>query len=242
MSATVFSPDDTTEDDEVEAPDRSRRRLVLGAVLVVVLAALATYAIAFSTLFSARTVTVHGASGALAAQVRRAAAVDAGAPLIRLDTAAVADRVQAIPRIAAARVTTSFPSTVLITVSERVAIGVVRSAAGFLLVDRTGAQYATVARRPHGLPLFVVAKGTAARPIGEAVATVAAALPRRLLNRVDSIQALDARAITLLLENGRVVRWGSSDRSSAKARILPALLQRGGTQFDITDPDRPFSR
>ena len=60
--------------------------------------------------------------------------------------------------------------------------------------------------------------------------------------RIASIQALDPNAITLLMHNGRVVRWGSADRSADKARILPALLHQPGSQIDVTDPDQPFLR
>jgi cell division protein FtsQ len=59
---------------------------------------------------------------------------------------------------------------------------------------------------------------------------------------VQSIEALDPAAITLVLRGDRVVRWGSAARSPDKARILPALLKQPGTQFDLSDPDQPFSR
>ncbi len=242
--STALSPArgaDPDEDDTVPAGSR-RRRLLLVVLAVVVLAAIATYVVAFSPAFATRTVTVRGATGTLAAQVMRVAAVDRSTPLLRLDTAAVAVRVRTIAEIAAAQVSTSFPSTVEITVSRRVAVGVVSEGSGYLLVDRTGIQYATVRTRPTGLPLFVVPSGESARASSAAVATVAAALPGRLRGRIVSIQALDPSAITLLLQNGRIVRWGSAARSGLKARILPTLLTQDGSQFDVTDPGRPFSR
>jgi cell division protein FtsQ len=87
-----------------------------------------------------------------------------------------------------------------------------------------------------------VPAGTDARTTGGAVATVASALSASLLKRVRSIEALDPRAITLVLHNDRVVRWGSASRSADKARVLPILLNQHGSQFDVTDPDQPFSR
>jgi cell division protein FtsQ len=74
------------------------------------------------------------------------------------------------------------------------------------------------------------------------VATVAADLPPSLLAPIASIQALDPQAITLVLSDDRVVRWGSVDRSADKARILPVLLAQPGQQYDVTDPDQPFVR
>jgi cell division protein FtsQ len=218
------------------------RRLILAALALAVVAAVLTWLVAFSSVLGVRTVTVHGTQTLRSAQVRQAAAIANGTPLVRLDKAAVLHRVEALPDVASATVTTSFPSTVVITVTERIAVGYVRSGGDVRLVDRTGDQYRSAPSAPKQLPRFVVSAGPNARATGAAVATVAAAIPAQVRRDVDSIQALDPDAITLLMSDGRVVRWGSADRSTDKARILPALLRRDGTQFDVTDPDLPFSR
>ena len=60
---------------------------------------------------------------------------------------------------------------------------------------------------------------------------------------VRSIEALDPNAITLVLTRGRVVAWGSADRSADKARVLPVLLEQKHARYvDLTDPDQPFTR
>ena len=71
---------------------------------------------------------------------------------------------------------------------------------------------------------------------------MAAALPGHVAKDVSSIQALDPSSITLVLSHGRVVRWGSADRSADKARILPTLAKRNVDRIDVTDPDQPFTR
>ena len=233
-----------THDGDAEAPSSkgARRKLILGTLAVVLVGAVVTWLVAFSSVFGVGTVTVRGVHTLDASAVRAAARINDGTPLVRLDTDAVRTRVEALPDVASATVTTSFPSTVVITVTERAPVGVVHTGSHFRLVDRTGDQFRTVAKRPAHLPLFVVPKGANARGTGRAVATVAGALNARLRGRISSIQALDPQAITLLLTNGRVVRWGSEARSAQKARILPALLRQSGTQFDLTNPDQPFSR
>lgn len=222
-------------------PDRRRTALVVVAATVVVAVA-ATWIVAFSSVFGVRTVEIRGARVLSAAQVRAAAELGAGTPLVRVDTSAVARRVEKLPDIAAARVSTSFPSTVVITVVERRPVGYVRRSGRDVLVDRTGDQYRTVASAPRGLPRFVVPAGTDARTTGGAVATVAAALPAALRAQVRSIEALDPSAITLVLTHGRIVRWGSAARSVDKARLLPRLMQHDTQQIDVSDPDQPFTR
>ena len=241
MTATL-RPSGADVDDQPR-PGIAHRKLILGTMAAVLVAAIGVWLVAFSSVFGVGTIEVRGAHNVSADQVRSVAKITDGTPLVRLDTDAIRTRVEALPDIASVQVTTSFPSTVTITVTERVALGVVQSAAGgYMLVDRTGDQFRHVAARPRHLPLFVVPDGTDARTTGGAVATVAAALPARVRGRIASIQALDPNAITLLMHNGRVVRWGSADRSADKARILPALLAQPGSQIDVTDPDQPFLR
>lgn len=230
--------------DEAEAPARPHRprTALIIATATVVVVVLVVWLIAYSPAFGVRTVEVHGTHVLTADQVRTAADVDHGTPLVRVDTAAITRRVERLPDVASAQVHTSFPSTVVITVVERQPVGYVRTGGRFMLVDRTGDQYREVAKAPSQLPRFVVPAGTDARTTGGAVAVVAAALPASVRPQVRSIEALDPKAITLVLTHHRVVQWGSADRSPDKARVLPALLGRGADQIDVSNPDQPFTR
>lgn len=230
-----------------DAPARGGRRLGRGPLLavaagVVAVVVLATWLVAFSPVLGAKTVSVRGLRTLTQAQVRAAAHITRGTPLVRLDTGAVAARVETIPEVASARVSTSFPGTVVITVTERRAVGWVDTGGRAALVDRTGTRFHTVRSAPRGLPHLVLPSGPQADATARAVAAVAAALPPGVLAQLASIQAFDPTAITLLLRDQRVVRWGSADRSADKARILPALLHQPGTLFDVSNPDLVVAR
>jgi cell division protein FtsQ len=220
----------------------SNRRLTVVAAAVVATAALLVWGVAFSPLFAVRHVRVMGASGAAEDQVRTAAHVPDGTPLLRLDTAAITARVEQVPVVASAHVDTSFPSTVTVTVSLRAAVGYLHVDGGYRLMDRTGAQFQTTTAAPRGLPELALPTGVLAREAGAAVATVAAALPATLRARVASIQAFDPSAITVLLRDDRVIHWGSAERSGDKAAVLAALLTRPGRVFDVSNPDLVVSR
>lgn len=241
MSATLpfARPGELEEGPDEPESDHARRGLLVVVALVVVLVlVLATWIVAFSPLLGVKSVIVRGAHTLTQAQIRAAAGIKHGTPLVRLDAAAVARRVEALPDIASATVRPAYPSSVVITVSERVAVGYVAQGTSYLLLDKTGTQYRRTVTRPRGLPLFGLPSGTNAMATGRAVASVAASLSPALLARVASVQAFDPTAITLLLADRRVVRWGSAERSADKARILPILLTQPGSQFDVTDPDQ----
>ncbi|MGN6608776.1 MAG: cell division protein FtsQ/DivIB [Jatrophihabitans sp.] len=222
-------------------PVGSHRRLIIGGAVVAVLALVVTWLIGFSPVFGVRTVDVRGNSLVSDATITKAAAIDHGTPLVRLDTGAVRHRVLQLPDIAAVSVQESFPSTVVITVQERAAVGYVVDGSTDRLVDRTGDAYRTAPSRPAGLPKLVVPAGASASTLA-GVADVAAHLSPGLQRRIASIAAMDAQAITLVLHDGRVVAWGTSAQSAEKARILPVLLRQPGQQYDLTNPLQPVVR
>jgi cell division protein FtsQ len=216
-------------------------RIALAALLALVLLAAAVWVVAFSPVLGARTVTVRGERAVSAQQILAAADIPHGTPLVRLDTAAVTARIERLDGVYSARVSTSYPSTVVISVVERSPVGVVRRGGGYVLVDRTGAQYRTVSGAPAHLPVFVLPDDASARAAGRALATVAAALPASVRARIRSMQASVPAAVTLLTTGGKTVRWGSAARSADKARILPTLLRTHASVVDVSDPVRPFT-
>ena len=218
------------------------RALIVVSLVVGLVAAVATWVVAFSPVLGANTVIVRGAHHLTAARVIAAAGIDKGTPLVRLDTGAVTRRVEAMRDVADATVRSDYPSSVIITITERTAVGYVVSGKRYVLVDKTGDQFRSLPTRPSELPQFVIPGGAVVRATGRAVAVVAAALTPKLLAKVASIQAFDPTAITLLLDDRRVVRWGSAERSAGKARILPVLLKQPGTTFDLTNPDQVVTR
>ncbi len=225
--------------DDLAATRHSARRVALVAGTAGVIAVL-VWVVLFSSVLGVERVVVHGAHRVSATQIRSVADVPHGRPLLRLDTGAIARRVETLPGVATARVHVSYPSTVVITVTERVAVGYLLADGTVILVDRSGRQFRTVPVAPAGLPRFDIP--TAATATGHAVATVAGALTAPVLRELSSISASDPSAITLHLRDGRTVQWGSADRSGDKAQVLPALLARPGTDFDVSNPDLVVAR
>ncbi|MGI8680195.1 MAG: cell division protein FtsQ/DivIB [Jatrophihabitans sp.] len=224
------------------APAHRRRSIVLIVAGAVVLAVFVTWLVAFSAAFGVRNLDVQGNRTLSRAEIVHAAAVGHGTPLVRLDTAAITERIERLPDIASAQVSTSFPSTVVITVTERTPVAYLVGSGGPRLVDGTGRQYAAAGSTPAGLPRLVVPTGAAARNTLHAVADVAGALPADLRRHVKSIEALDPNSVTVVLTSNVIVRWGGDDRNEQKAVVVQALRNRSVSQIDVTDPDQPFTR
>jgi cell division protein FtsQ len=219
------------------------RRTAIAALVAIVLVALLVWLVGFSSVLGVKKVTVEGTDVLSTTQVVAAADITEGTPLLRLDTDAVRLRVMALPDVAAASVSTSWPNTVVIAVTERQPVGYVLEGSRYGLVDITGTHYRSVTTRPSRLPLLDLSTddSTVARQSAAAVGDVASALPADLRVKVKTISALNPDAVDLALTDGRTVRWGSPERNAQKAGVLRALLARPATTIDITNPDLPYT-
>lgn len=219
----------------------ARWAYLAAAALVLVLL---VWLVAFSSVLGVRSVNVVGTRELSAQQVRAAAGIRTGTPLARLDLGAVSSRLSAVGPIRSVTVTRSYPSSVTIRVTERVAIGYRpvdpgASGAAVLLVDRDDVAFRTVAAAPKDLPrLLVPATGAPSA----AAALVAGTLPAKVVHQLSAISAPSEESVTLMLRDGRSVLWGGTDRSSDKARLLSVLLGQPGRFFDLSDPSAVTSR
>ncbi len=213
------------------------RNLILAGILV--LALFVVWLVGFSSALGVRTITVTGDHRVSTAQILTAADVRRGAPLSRLDTAAIRDRVGAIPAVRKVTVTTSYPSTVHITVTERTAVGYRPDSAGARLVDAADVEFATVSAAPTGLPELQLSGDPS---LSAAEAAVAGTLTSAFRTVVARIAAPTTQTITLTLTDGRTVMWGGTDRSGEKAKLLPVLVHQPGQYFDVSDPSSVISR
>ena len=228
----------------VEEPKRLSARNVKGLRLIIwsVVLGIVSVALAlvlyFTPAMSARSVVVTGVGTVTQEEVLDVAAVRLGTPLLQINTGEVADRVAGIRRVASARVQREYPSTVRITVVERIPIVVKDFPDGPHLYDRDGVDFAT-APPPPGLPYIDVADPGPADPPTRAALEVMTALRPEVVAQVSRVAAPSVSSITLTLADGRTVVWGTTDRSDEKAEKLAALLTQPGRVYDVSSPDLP---
>ncbi|MFD5574537.1 cell division protein FtsQ/DivIB [Streptomyces cadmiisoli] len=231
------------------------RTIIILVTALVLLGAGAGWLLYGSKALRVERVTVSGTRVLTPAQVREAADVPVGSPLISVDTDRIEARLrQELPRIDAVDVVRSWPRGIGLKVTERTPVLLVEKGGKFVEVDDEGVRFATVSRAPKGVPLLeltVSRSGSAAashrrfgedRLVREAVA-VARSLPAAVARDTRVVKVLSYDDISLELRGGRTVAWGSSEKGRAKGRTLAALMKAApaARHFDVSVPTAPAS-
>jgi cell division protein FtsQ len=207
---------------------------------VAALVAGAAWALLGSSFLVVRAVRTTG-SAVPSATVRRAAGIKLGTPLIRIDTAAVAARVERIRQVQSATVTRSWPDAIVIWTKSRTAVFAVPAHHGYDLMD----SYGVVLRWAPGAPRRLVRLKSPGEPAGSmrhdpavlAAGTVVRKLPPWLRSRVAAIRAAGPGDVILILRGGVNVKWGSPGHPAAKASEMAILLRTRAGYYDVSDPN-----
>ncbi|GAB3598734.1 cell division protein FtsQ/DivIB [Microbacterium tumbae] len=217
---------------------RSRRRRivwwsVLGAIVLLIGgSALAAY----SPLFAVEKITVVGASTLDAATVEAALVDQVGTPLALVDGSEVKAALVAFPLIETYTLEASPPHGLTVRIVERTPVGVIRSDAGYTLVDAAGVVLSTTDAQPEGQPLLEIDGGTDSGAFASA-GLVVRSLPADLRAQLTRVRASSPDDVSLTL-GGVAVVWGSSERSAEKALALQGLIAANpdARSFDVSAP------
>jgi cell division protein FtsQ len=222
------------------ARSRTRRswRVAFFALALAGVVGAAAWTLLGPWLLVVRSIVVTGTHLVPASQVLAVAGIQPGTPLIRVNTARAAARVETIRQVSSAQVTRSWPDRVVIAVRERTpAVAVTAPGGGFDLVDGDGVIVQWAARRPAGLPLYVTTTAVTSLPGDPDIATAAAViggLPGKLRASVTSLTAPSPAQVTLRLADGVTVLWGGADHAQAKAEELALLMASHASYYDVS--------
>jgi cell division protein FtsQ len=216
-------------------------RVVLAVLAVVGLVAGAIWLVFFSSVLAVSGVRIDGAAVLDPREVRRVAAVPTGSPLATVDLGAVAVRVERLTPVLDVDVSRSWPDRVRIDLTERTAVAVVVRDGVVQGVDVEGVIFRRYPSRPPSLPLIRMGANTQADALAEA-ALVIGALPDGLAGRVAYLSAYTVDTISLRLRSGKVVRWGSAEDTTDKAKVLAVLLDQPASLYDVSVPGQPVIR
>jgi cell division protein FtsQ len=225
---------------------RLRPRVLIGLLALLVLLGGAWLWVRQSSLVAVKRVTVAGASGPDAGEIR-SALISAARDMTTLDVhlSHLRTAVSPYPVVKRLQVSTQFPHGMRIRVIEEVPVAVVQvdgrrtpvAGDGTLLRDvSTGAQLPSIG-------LTVAPGGTQLTGIARTEVRLLAAAPYQLLPKVQLASSDSTHGLVVQMRNGPRVYFGGADRVAAKwdavAAVLAAPSSAGADYIDVTDPARP---
>lgn len=197
----------------------------------------------FSPVLVAHSVRVRGVQAGDVSNIVGRAAVPMGTPLAKVDTLAIARRVIATATLAEVTVSRSWPSTIVISVSQRVPVLAVRDPQGQVqVVDSQGVAYATVSAPPKGVPLIKTVENPSSKESLRAALSVLQMLSSAQRGQVTDVTVLGPNMVTLKLGAVNVV-WGGASEPALKVKVMTDLLRRKGVvTIDVSAPHTPAVR
>jgi cell division protein FtsQ len=236
----------------IDAVAPTTRSLVVA--LGILLAALCTWVLARETsLFAVRTVEVNGGSAQVAVQVRRALAGELDRSLLKIDTNAIAQRVELLPSVAHASVDRTFPHGLEVAIVPERGVALVRRGRDTWVISSRGRVIRTVApsrRALSRLPRIWVTSSV--EPVvGEIVEGELATAAHAVVVAADAgFRARVAKVVvsddtlTLRLRSGLELLLGNPVDADLKlavaARVMPRLTP-GSVYLDVSVPERPVA-
>ncbi|HEX2052205.1 MAG TPA: FtsQ-type POTRA domain-containing protein [Actinomycetota bacterium] len=185
-------------------------------------------------------------------QVVRASGVEVGDQLVAISTEQVAARLQKLPWVQEARVERILPSTLRISISERMPDLVVETGQGRFLVDRDGLvlqEGSAPLIVLRDLPLNAVVPGVRiGTPEFTSAARILHSLPSDVASRVASVSAPSIDQIRIETRGGPVIYYGAAEQMEEKNYAAETLLKTGSQQaagiavIDVRVPSRPSTR
>ena len=232
---------------------QGRRRLRrLGGVALVACLAVAGGLAVLSPVLDVDRVEVRGTSRTGPDEVRRAAGIEPGDPMVTVRSGRAGGAVESLPWVARATVAREWPATVVVSVEERQAAAVADAGGGRrVLVDPQGRQLAVLAPGEDPGPRLPSLSGPPFDPApGQSLASWAGGAldaARRLQVGFDGatvhVAVLDGGLVEARLQGAGagdlVVRFGEPDRLEDKVQALLSVLAAAGPAPAVVDVRAP---
>ncbi|MGY3567634.1 cell division protein FtsQ/DivIB [Sinomonas sp. RB5] len=229
---------------------RRRRRLLLGTAIAAALVAGLFAVLLFTPLVAVRTITVQGTHLLTVQQVEDALGPVRGKPLATVGTDEVGRLLGQFVQVKSVRARAVPPETLVVEVTERVPVALVKQGQKLLVVDGDGVVLGEARdTSQYSVPVIDGSAMPMGQAVFRAVTAVLAALPADVLAQLATASAQSPDSVQLKLADGRSVVWGNADDRELKAKVLAALMkaspQKGQAPaqvFDVSTPRHPVTR
>jgi cell division protein FtsQ len=205
--------------------------------LLAVVSIAAWWSLYQSKWFLTETVTIQGLSRLSADQVSVVVNAPTGKPLISQDLTGISNRLIDLPEVKAVTVERGWPTTLLITITERIPVAVAATATGFNLIDNEGKNSGAVISPPEGLLVIAAAPESAAMT---SAISILAALPADW--PITSLAAPSQDNVVVNLATGAVITFGSGNDAEQKVKVANALIAQNYLTINVSAPAAPSAR
>jgi cell division protein FtsQ len=196
------------------------------ALAVLLVLGAAGFALTYTPLFHAKTITVRGEQRLSERRVLKLAGIGPATDVFHLDPGAVERRLERNPWVADAVVTKRLPSTVSVVVTERRPAALTHAADGRLMYV---AGDGTLLGRAPGMALLPSIQPTDPSALPTAAA-VASALPSSLAPVIATIGVGTDGSVTLVTRSGVTATYGNASLAQAKGEALKAVMDYAASQ------------
>ena len=223
-----------------------------GAILSVLLLALLTYLLGWSSLFSLKQVVIHGTTQVPLIQKsleQTSPKITMGEPLARVDVKAIGRSIASNEWISAAEVGRSWlHGSLTIYVVERVPVAAFTNSQGVIYYfDSRGNDFRSPISYPK-IPSIQLSHEDRASKV--AISSILQFLPQNIFARVENFSVKSAEDIEMTVVKSSkatfVVKWGSATDLTLKLGILNKIenLKENShaTVFDLSDPLSPIAK
>jgi len=189
------------------------------------------YVLLRSPLFEVNRILVRGNQFLSEDKIRSVAAIGTGLNIFQADLATAASNLKTVPMIKEARVSRALPSTIVITVTERIPLGLLPAGGGFIEVDGEGVYLQQAGPGVPGLPVItglsfaLPAPGQVVQAEGlkEALAVIGG-LPGELVAGLSEVHVEKDGQIIMYTADGIQCRFGQAAEIQEKGAVLSQLI------------------
>jgi cell division septal protein FtsQ len=236
---TKIDPRISARRTEVTRQQGRRRLRWAGIVVAVVLLLFGVWSLLHSSMFSARAITVVGATHETEAQIESAAGLISHPPLLDVNSGAMEKAIERLPWVRSASVSTHWPDGARVVVTERVPHLVMTTADGqWAELDTDGRVLAVVPARPPVLlevtgPKPPGVPGTTLDPADQLGLRIAASLPLSFRAQVTEVKVVSPSLVQLAMTTPITVDLGDASQLHAKYVDVSAAL--AGAPLHVCD-------
>ena len=220
-----------------------------GIALSILLLAILTYLLGWSTLLSARTVVIDGTDrkSEITSQIFNSSpSFHLGEPLARVDVHAISRRLSQLDWVDNETVKRDWlHGRIHLVIEERIPIAQFTDSSGKrIVIDKSGALFTSTSSSTYPIITFLHSD----KPSVEAIANFLQLLPADLLASTSSLAIRSPEFIqsthTDIASGKLIVRWGSGSEMATKVKVLRALLALPENQkaklLDLSSPLSPI--